>query len=115
MGLRESSAYPSSEIVDRNSLCDLFAILSALSAKELAALRQRSLAFSVLDMFPSFGRRSSWSDDLKQLTMPQVLRAKMALKRLSQILQFAASIEVVDYDNTFFEFKDNYDPIGVCT
>ncbi len=99
-----------SEIVDRNSLCDLFAILSALSAKELAALRQRSLAFSVLDMFPSFGRRSSWSDDLKQLTMPQVLRAKMALKRLSQILQFAASIEVVDYDNTFFEFKDNYDP-----
>ena len=34
----------------------------------------------------------------------------MALIRLSQVLEFAASIEVADYDETFGDFKDNFDP-----
>ena len=97
-----------SKIVEGNSLCDLFAILSVLSPQEINKLQQQRVLLSALSLFPFW--RTPRSDGLKQLTRPKVLRAKMALKRLSQVLEFAASIEVVDYDETFADFKDNFDP-----
>ena len=96
-----------SKIVEENSLCELFAILSVLSPEEIKNFQRKSLVFSVFDVF---WRRPSRSDGLKQLTRSKVLEAKMALNRLSQVLKFAASIEVVDYDETFVDFKDNFDP-----
>ena len=100
-----------SKIVEGNSLCDLFAILSVLSPAEVRKLQQKSRPFSVAAaLYPFNFRMASRSDGLKQLTRPKVLEAKMALNRLSQVLEFAASIEVVDYDETFGDFKDNFDP-----
>lgn len=100
-----------SNIVENNSLCDLFAILSVLSPKEINNFRQRSFVFSALYSLGFWGFwRPPRYDGLKQLTRSKVLGAKMALKRLSQVLEFAASIEVVDYDDTFGDFKDNFDP-----
>ena len=100
-----------SKIVEENALCDLFAILSVLSPKEISKLQQKSHRFSVVAaLYPFNFWRASRSDGLKQLTRPKVLGAKMALRRLSQVLEFAASIEIVDYDKTFGDFKDNFDP-----
>ena len=97
-----------SNIVEKDSLCDLFAVLSVLSPKEINNIRQQSSVFSALYSFGFW--RTPRPDGLKQLTRSKVLGAKMALNRLSQVLEFAASIEVVDYDETFGDFKDNYDP-----
>ncbi len=100
-----------SKIVEENALCDLFAILSVLSPEEISKLQQKSRMFSMAAAFYPFKFwMTSRSDGLKQLTRPKVVEAKMALNRLSQILKFAASIEVVDYDETFGDFKDNFDP-----
>ena len=97
-----------STILEENSLCDLFAILSVLSPKEIADVHIGRLVFSAFDIFPFW--KTPRPRGVKQLTRPKVLEAKLALTRLSQILQFAASIEVVDYDDTFGDFKENFDP-----
>ena len=99
-----------SKIVEENSLCELFTILSVLSPEELDNLRWKRLVPSPLYEIPFLFWWTPRSDELKQLTRSKVLQAKMALTRLSQVLEFAASIEVVDYDETFGDFKDNFDP-----
>ena len=99
-----------SKIVEENSLCDLFAILSVLSPREIHNIqRNRLVTRFVLSALPFFSRLPQ-IDGFKQLTTTNVLKAKMALIRLSQVLEFAASVEVLDYDESFVDFKDNFDP-----
>ena len=97
-----------SEIVEEASLCELFAILSTLSRRRLPNLRQRSLLLSVIEAIPFW--RAPRFDRLEPLRASKMLGAKMALNRLSQVLEFAASIEVVDFDETFSDFKEHFDP-----
>ena len=94
------------KIEQDNFLCELFTILSVLSPEERNNFPRRSPFFLA---FYSFWRIDQ-SDGLEQLTRSRVLGAKMALTQLSQVLEFATSIKVVDYDETFGDFKDNFDP-----
>ena len=44
------------------------------------------------------------------ISRENLFKSKLALSRLSQILKYAATIEVVDHDAGFYDLKDHYDP-----
>ncbi len=64
----------------------------------------------LLSAFIFMGRSLDLSTDNYGLTQKNLFKAKLALSRLSQILKYAATIKLVDYDVAFHDLKDHYDP-----
>ena len=95
------------KIEEKQSLCDLFTTLSVLPPEDLVSLRPKSLVASVFNVIAFW--RSPQPDVLAPLTGFRVFETKRALIRLSHILELVAA-EDVDYDNSFRDFKDYFDP-----
>lgn len=91
-------------ILDKN-VERVFAILSTFSRREV----RRMLRLSFIEAFTrgfSFG--TSRGDE--RLTRTNLFDAKIALNRLSQILRYASSIQLLDYDIDVEQLSDHYDP-----
>jgi len=102
-------------IVKDNKLLELFGILSFLSEEELQRTRKR-LRYQEFPFFISFfinifyrlPKIENVNDKL--LTTENVLNSKIALNRLAQVVKFASSFEVTDYDESYSSFKEHYNP-----
>lgn len=104
----ESVRHQVSDIFRSKDLCQVFAIISSLTEKEFRTMRRERIGRP----FP-ISLFLRWFFPILEdpnLTLAQLFEAKMALRRLAQILKFASSLDVVDYDETLRDFKNNYDP-----
>lgn len=95
------------QIEEKLSLCDLFSTLSVLRSEDLDSLRPKSLLASVINVIAFW--RSPQPNVLDPLTEFKVFETKKALIRLSRILELVAA-EDIDYDRSFRDFKDHFDP-----
>lgn len=99
------------EIVREKQLCEIVGIVANLSERHLSHLRRQGLFRRLPSIYSFFGFTLALPrQEREYLTEPKLFDAKMALKRLSQIIRFAATVNVVDYDEAFRDFRNNYDP-----
>lgn len=99
------------EILKDSRLERIFAVFATLSERDLRRLQRQSLAWGLLAVLPyaRLARLSKADDDLLP-TRRSLFNAKIALTRLAQIVRYASSIELLDYDSGTEELKDHYDP-----
>lgn len=95
-------------------LCELFAILSSLSDKEIWAINRRRRLNSSMGIFASIFKLRSFSEleESQLVSTTHLVNAKVALARLSQVTKFSAS----KFDDDFYavdgfeEFSSRYNP-----
>jgi hypothetical protein len=63
--------------------------------------------FRILKLMPFFDSRDDVDHDLKPKT---VFDARLGLRRMSQILKYAVTLQVEEYEPVFEGIKDHYDP-----
>lgn len=98
-------------IIRDKQLCETIGIVANLSDRHLQYLRLRPLFRVLIAVFSLVGLRTDLtSEEKRYLTAEKLFETKVSLGRLSQILLFATTIEAVDYDESFQEFRDHYDP-----
>lgn len=102
-------------IIKGNKLLELFALLSFLSEEELSNIRKR-IQYQELPLFISFILKMLYrlpkiedSND-KLLSSESILNSKISLNRLSQVVKYASSYELIDYDEAYDSFKEHYNP-----
>ncbi|WP_428304801.1 hypothetical protein [Lacipirellula sp.] len=116
--LRDSLlAYPDSigeqvfSLAQEKQLPEVIGLFANLSERHLSYIRRRAIYGRLPALLYMFSRFAIVpGNDSEYVTSPKLLDAKMGLKRLSQILRYAASMEVVEYDETFQAFRQHYDP-----
>jgi len=102
------------DIFKTAKLCELFAILSSLSEKEIWSINRRRRLNSSFGIFAGLFSRRNYSEleESQLVSGTHLVEAKVALTRLCQVSKFAASkVEDNFYTNDGFEeFSDRYDP-----
>jgi hypothetical protein len=108
----ESIGKQANAIIADSDLPQTIAVLNILPEHELRAIR----IWGAFSFFSAFGHlltaimgRSSLADSYG-LTSEALLKTRMALFRLSQVLRYASTLDLIDYDASFQEFKDHYNP-----
>jgi hypothetical protein len=85
-----------------------FAILGSLSDQDLGRLNRHSFARTVFSALANFLR--ILKRDHRAVTSSDLFDAKIGLTRLAQIVRYASTIELLDYDMGIDELSDHYDP-----
>ena len=102
------------KIFQDTRLCELFAILSSLSDKEIWAINRRRRLNNSIGIFASiFTRRNNTELEESQLvSATHLVNAKIALTRLCQITKFSASKVDDDFytSDGFEDFSTRYNP-----
>jgi len=96
------------QILKDSGLERMFAIMAALSAEDLKR-SVRNESHVVIAFIREF-LRATENADMGLPTRKSMFEAKIALSRIAQILRYASSIELMDYDSTTEDLKDHYDP-----
>jgi hypothetical protein len=110
------SVYPESihtqveQILKDGGLERMFAVMAALDIDDLKQAELQRVLRLAISLVPSFLRPSPNQDIISLPTRQSMFEAKIALNRIAQILRYASSIEVADYDKTTENLKDHYDP-----
>jgi hypothetical protein len=100
-------------IMKENHICDIMAIAGSLDSKDLSRIKFQNTFQSLIGLIPFWGKRFSISidnDEYIDITRKSLFNLKVSLNRLSSILTYAATIRLIDYDDSFYKFKKNYDP-----
>ncbi len=102
-------------ILSGRAMCELFALMSNLSEEHLLRLRRRQRRGPVQIVrsgYSLFGLRLNLQHEKEDeyISGKKLLEAKVALRRAAQLLKFASSQSLLDYDSSFQEFKQHYDP-----
>lgn len=100
------------EIIKDEELTQFFGLLSTLTESERLKLKSSS-TFHLIDklLFRFFGfDRHSKILFFGKLGKEHLLGIKVSLNRISQILKYASTIALLDYDTGQSEFKEHYDP-----
>jgi len=100
-------------IMKENHICDIMAIAGSLDRKDISQIKFTDTFQSLLGLVPFWGKKFSISidnDKYIDITKKSLFNLKVSLNRLSSILNYAASIKLLDYDESFYKFKNNYDP-----
>ncbi|WP_444891820.1 hypothetical protein ACJJIE_11880 [Microbulbifer sp. TRSA001] len=119
--LQEQLAYVPSHLKDQveeifktAKLCELFAILSSLSDKEIWSINRRRRLNSSVGIFTSLFSRRSHSDleESQLVSGSHLVEAKVALTRLCQVTKFASSKVENDFysDDGFESYSNRYNP-----
>lgn len=105
-------------LVSEKRLCEQFAVLATL-ADDAAAPRPRgdrsflsSVASAIVDAAASASLRKSVSQ-IEESPLPNatsLFNTRIALRRLAQILRYAASLDAPGYDEPLADVRNNYDP-----
>jgi hypothetical protein len=102
-------------IVTENKLLQFFSLLSFLSEDELIRARKR-LRLQEMPLIISFILKFFYGfpkiiyDNDKLLSLQNIQNIKISLNRLSQIVKYASSYELVDYDESYESFKEHFNP-----
>ncbi len=99
------------EIFTDQKLCDVVSFMTNMSEEHVYEI-QRNKKFRRFPKLYSFlGVKLILPNEQSELIKEDTFFAvKMALSRLSQILKYASSVNVSNYDETIHEFKDHYNP-----
>jgi hypothetical protein len=100
-------------ITKENHICDIMAVAGSIDRKDLSRIKFSDTFQSVVGFFPFWGKKFSISldnDKYIDISKKSLFNLKVSLNRLSSILTYAASIKLIDYDESFYKFKENYDP-----
>ncbi len=100
-------------ITRENHICDIMAVAGSIDTKDLTRIRFKDSFQAFIELFPFFGNKFRIrieSGEYIDITRKSLFNLKVALNRLSSILTYAASIKLIDYDESFYKFKKNYDP-----
>lgn len=99
------------EIARQANLCNIIAVASALGLRMRRRLHLYGVSSIIFQSISFFGIKATLNDQTKlRVNADMLFQMQVALKRLAGIVRYASSIELVDYDETFHEFKKNYDP-----
>jgi hypothetical protein len=113
------NAYPESirhqvkEITEKNHICDIMAVAGSIDSKDIARIKFRNVFQTAMGLMPIIGgslKVSIANEEYVNIDNKQLFKIKVSLNRLSNILNYASSIELVDYDQSFHKVKENYDP-----
>ncbi|WP_440877484.1 hypothetical protein [Thalassotalea sp. PLHSN55] len=100
------------DIFTNKNLCEIFAILSSISPKDIYRFN-RSKSFGVFGSIFAPKLDIKFNDQQAELVSSRnILDTKVALTRLAQVVRFSASkISDVSFGSSSFEeFKSSYDP-----
>jgi hypothetical protein len=104
------------EILREERLARTFAILAALPddgintpRPSLAQEIAEGLSAAGASILAAFAKTSS-DRDRREIKSIDLFDARIALNRLSQIVRYASTIQLMDHDVGFEEFSDHYDP-----
>ncbi|WP_339745149.1 hypothetical protein [uncultured Rubinisphaera sp.] len=99
------------DIIEEKQLCEIISIIANLSDSHLRRLQRRGFLGRLPRLNSFLGISFVLPPKERDYLSPtKLFDAKLGLKRLSQILRFASTVKVTDYDETFRDFRDNYDP-----
>ena len=98
------------QIFEEEKLLHTFSILSNISRNELKRIRFESPILGLMSVFFSVIRKDSILSRNFGLTPHVLFKIQIGFKRISQIIKYASTIDSLDYDTSFHEFKDHYDP-----
>lgn len=98
------------QILKDSGLERMFAVMAALSIEEVKRTEIHGMLGRAIRALPSLFRPELNQDVISVPTRQAMFEAKIALNRIAQILRYASSIEVADYDKTTNDLKDHYDP-----
>lgn len=99
-----------SQIFEEEKLIQIFSVLSNISLNELKRIRFKSPILGLMSVFFSRIRKNSILSRNYGLTPRVLFNIQIGLKRISQVVKYASTIDSLDYDSTFSEFKDHYNP-----
>lgn len=97
------------KIFDDNAILQTFSIFASMSSDELKRIKYSRSLVSMISKIPLIGFGQYDVDDYG-LNRKKLFEIKIALKRISGIVKFAKTQNVLDYDSTFVKYKDHYDP-----
>ncbi len=100
-------------ITKENHICDIMAIAGSLDRKDISQIKFTNTFQPLVSFLPFWGKKFGISidnDKYIDITRKSLFNLKVSLNRLSSILTYAASIKLIDYDDSFYKFKENYDP-----
>ncbi|MHB1095626.1 MAG: hypothetical protein ACYC3F_05595 [Gemmatimonadaceae bacterium] len=104
-------------LVAEMKLCEQFAVFATLAddAATAAPEREKSFGSILATMFANAASMSLKKSvaDTAESPLPnskRLFNTRIALRRLGQILRYAASLDAPGYDETLADVRDNYDP-----
>lgn len=101
------------DIVRENHICEIMAVASSMEQEEFKRVKF-SIAFrSIIEFIPFIGSKykvALENGEYLDIDQGHLFKLKVGLNRLSNILLYASSLRMIDYDETFYKFKENYDP-----
>lgn len=95
-----------------NHVCEIMAIAGSIDNEDLSQIKFTGTFQKLFGLFPFWGEKFAISiDNAKyiEITRKSLFNLKVSLNRLSSILTYAASIKLIDYDESFYKFRENYD------
>jgi hypothetical protein len=98
------------EIVDQQKLCARFAKLAVLSEGDFVEYRTERVFARLPMLFRALLPPPSAAEEDSLVTRKELLDIKTSLGRLAQLLTYASSIQVVDYDQPLVDSKEHFDP-----
>lgn len=100
-------------IIKENHICNIMAVAGSINTADLTGIKFKSYFQLIADFLPLIGRNLKVNinrEEYIDINKKNLFKLKVALNRLSSILTYAASIGLVDYDESFYKFKEGYDP-----
>ena len=98
------------EVFQEAKLLKTFGLLASLGTKQIRRLRLRKGIFKYVNAIVNFLSVSLAPSTDFGISQELLLETKLALNRISQILKYAATLEVISYEQVFDDIRDHYDP-----
>jgi hypothetical protein len=98
------------QILKDSGLERMFSVVAAISIEDSKRAEVRSALRRAISALPSFLRPPLNPDIISLPTRQAMFEARIALSRMAQVLRYASTIELTDYDSTIEDLKDHYDP-----
>lgn len=99
------------KIFDEHNLCDVFSIIANLNEEHIWQIKRSQRISRLPKIYSIFGVKLMLPPIESQIiNYEKFFAVKRALTRLSQVLKYASSLNISNFDQTIYEFKSNYDP-----
>lgn len=98
------------EILQDNRLGRTLALIAMLTPEQRRRLAQPTMLHSLVTRFGGYWARRFGLEDEPLLHHSNLLETKIGLNRVAQILKYAATVPLLDYDGEARDLRDHYDP-----
>jgi hypothetical protein len=102
-----------SNINKEHHICEIMAVAGSVDPSDLNRIKFRSSLQTIADIIPFLLRSFKVSinnGEYIDITRKSLFTLKVSLNRMSSILNYASTIELADYDESFYKFRKSYDP-----